>query len=77
MDVGGEPRSGKQRLCFHWKQGNEQTYPKLQAVTTQQNTSIPYNLPAFLTVNNGYTYFKCFCHEYITKGHMAMHAILF
>ena len=28
---------------------------KLQNVRTQENTNIPYNWPAFLAVNNGYT----------------------
>ena len=31
---------------------NKQSHGTMQNLTTQQNTNIPYNFPAFLAVNN-------------------------
>ena len=56
-----------------WSPRNEQTYPTLQTVTTQQNINIPYNWPAFLAVKNGYTSLYAIIR---IQGHKAMHKIL-
>ena len=52
---------------------NKHTLQYKPLLTTQQNTNIPYNYSAFLSDEHLCTHQL----EYVTKGHIATHTILF